>query len=268
VVAIVVAVGIVDGRSVVEKIVQRLVAPIGLLWLGLAIQFRLAIVRRHLGSAVWAAALWVTLTVCGNGPLIGYLIGIDERPFLAVEPTRDRPFDVLVLLGGGASLGANGRPQVNPAGDRIVLAAQLYQAGLVRRIVCTGQRIQAINPDGLDPSEQAITILEALGVPRDVLEQSGGTNTAEEFAHLAQAIKPGEHVGLVTSAWHMPRALRLARKNGLELEPVPADFQGTPADAAGPSGLGALVLACIPDAEALMSSARWEKEKLAQLVGR
>jgi uncharacterized SAM-binding protein YcdF (DUF218 family) len=268
IIALLAAVAIVDGQAIVEKIIQRLVTPVGLLWIGLAIQFRLSVVGRRAGSAIWAAVLWVTLTVCGNGLIVERLVGLEEQPFLNRDPLRGEPFDVLIVLGGGASMAANGRPQVNTAGDRIVLAAELHQAGLARRIVCTGQRIQALHHAAPDPSEQAVTILTALGVPPEVLEQSGGANTAEEFAHLAQTIKPGQHVGLVTSAWHMPRALRLARKNGLEVEPVPADFQGAPAGVPGHLGFGGTVFACIPDAEALMTAAMWEKEQLARLVDR
>jgi uncharacterized SAM-binding protein YcdF (DUF218 family) len=187
---------------------------------------------------------------------------------VAVNAVDDRPFDVLIVLGGGAAMGANGRPQVNSAGDRIVLAAQLYQAGKARRIICTGERIRAIDPDGTDPSQQALSILESLGVPPTAIERSGGSNTAEELAHIAQIVKPGERVGLITSAWHMPRALRLARRHDLELEPVPADFLGSRPDAAQPPGFGATVLLCIPDAEALVVAARWEKEQLARIVGR
>lgn len=268
IVGLLTAVAIVDGRAIVEKIILRLVTPVGLLWIGLAIQFRMSVARRHVACAVWAALLWIALTVCGNGLLVERLVGLDERPFLNIDPFRDEPFDVLIVLGGGASTAANGRPQVNHAGERIVLAAELYHAGLARRIVCTGQRIQALNGPAADPSEQAVSILTALGVPPESLEQSGGMNTSEEFAHLTQVIKPDQHVGLVTSAWHMSRALRLAGQNGLESEPVPADFQGAPPGAPLSLGFGATVFACIPDAESLMTAALWEKEQLARVVGR
>ncbi|MHB8902668.1 MAG: YdcF family protein, partial [Thermoguttaceae bacterium] len=69
-----------------------------------------------------------------------------------------------------------------------------------------------------------------------------------------------KRLGLVTSAWHMKRALRLARVNGLSLQPLPADFRGTAIEWAprdfNPTGSGFLKseLAC--------------KEILAGLVGR
>lgn len=268
IVGLLAAVAIVDGRAVVEKIILRLVTPVGLLWIGLAVQFLVLVCRRHLAGACVAALLWIALTVCGNGPVVERLIGLDERPFLKIDPLQYEPFDVLIVLGGGASTAANGRPQVSFAGERIVRAAELYHAGLARRIICTGQRIQALGGQGADPAEQGVAILTALGVPADSLEQSGGANTSEEFAQLAKAIKPEQHVGLVTSAWHMSRALRLARQDGLEPEPVPADFQGAPPEAPLDLGFGATVFACIPDAESLMAAALWEKEQLARVVGR
>lgn len=36
-----------------------------------------------------------------------------------------------------------------------------------------------------------------------------------------------KRLGLVTSAWHMHRAMRLAGNHGIPLEPLPADFRGS-----------------------------------------
>lgn len=262
------SVGLIDGRTVVEKIAQRLFSPLGLVWIGLAFQFRAALVRRHTSAMALSFALWLVLTLSGNGLLIGTLIDRQEQPYLAIDPFREPPYDALIVLGGGATQGANGRSQVNSAGDRIVLAAQLYRAGQARRIICTGQRVLAIDPDQPDPAEQGQAILTALGVPEGAIVHSGGTNTSEEFVRIAEVLQPGERVGLVTSAWHMPRAQRLALKQGLQVHPVPADFQGAPPQADRPFTLGAVVMGCIPDAEALLTAARWEKEQLARLVGR
>ncbi|MFO1095491.1 MAG: YdcF family protein [Planctomycetaceae bacterium] len=265
------AVGIVDGRAALEKVLLRLLAPVGLLWLALALQCGQAFFRRQRGWCIWSCALWLALTLVGNGTLVPRAYASLERPLLRLDPLHAPPYDVLIVLGGGARSGPTDRPQLNESGDRLLLAAQLYHAGQVRRVICTGQRIAALAPDGhSDPAEQTHQILKSLGVPESIMTMSGGTNTAEEMRQLAAGPPLTGRVGLLTSAWHLPRALRLARAHGLDLEPVPADFQGNfgavaPANAAG---LGATVLDVIPTAEVLAAAGRLGKEWLAGLVGR
>jgi hypothetical protein len=64
------ATAVVDGQAVVEKIVQRVATPVGLIWLGLAGQCVVLLVRRRRAAGAWSAGLWLTLTLLGNGPLI------------------------------------------------------------------------------------------------------------------------------------------------------------------------------------------------------
>jgi hypothetical protein len=184
--SVLVAVAVIDGRPVAEKVIQRLLTPVGLLWLGLTVQCLVTIGSRRRAGSLWSVAVWLTLTLPGNGLLVEWAFAQVEEPFLHRDERRAAPYDVLILLGGGASGRGTGRPQLNQSGDRIALAAQLYHAGKVRRIICTGQRITVLSPDTLDPAEQSAQILESLGVPAGVIGLSGGTNTAEELQRLAR----------------------------------------------------------------------------------
>jgi len=81
---------------------------------------------------------------------------------------------------------------------------------------------------------------------------------------LAEFIKEkdwtGKRLGLVTSAAHMSRALRLARDNDLSLLPLPADFKST-----WPEFQPARL---IPSGSGLYRTERATKELLARVVGR
>ena len=57
--------------------------------------------------------------------------------------------------------------------------------------------------------------------------QLDGRNTFEEMNNLRTLLtqEPMARVGLLTSAFHMPRAMRIARANDLDVIPVPADQQ-------------------------------------------
>lgn len=259
---------LVDGREVLEKVIQRLVTPAGLLWIGLGTLAVVARRRRERAGFVGSLALWSVLTVGGNGALMGRLFLTLEREYVQLDPFAELPYDSLIILGGGSAIGANGRPQLNSAGDRLVLAASLFHAGRAQRLICTGHRIAALDPRGVDPSEQSMQILKELGVPPRAIVQSGGTNTSEELRAIVAAKLAWGRIGLVTSAWHMPRALRLARSCGLEVSPVPANFASPRPIARSRLSPGALLLQLVPSAEALESAARLGKELLARLTGR
>ena len=70
----------------------------------------------------------------------------------------------------------------------------------------------------------------------------------------------GPAIGLITSGYHLPRAMRLAKTHGLDFDPLPADTRGP----AGRRGLGSVV----PTVSAGDSIAQIAKEWLAWLIGR
>ena len=125
----------------------------------------------------------------------------------------------------------------------------------------TAMRRRKYRIDSKHPRDMAAAMCIELGVPDERIERVEGINTSEEMRHLSEYLKRSGRVGLITSAFHMPRAMRLARSQGLELIPLPADFL-TPAD------LFPTVLDFIPDAEAIMVTRLACKEYLAKLVGR
>lgn len=77
-------------------------------------------------------------------------------------------------------------------------------------------------------------ILTALGVPPDRLRhETKSANTYENLTFAKQQISPetGERWLLVTSAWHMPRAMAVARAINLPVIAYPTDYRtlATPA---------------------------------------
>lgn len=259
------------GRDAAEKIATTLLMPSGVLWLlmmTLMIQFW-PFRRRDSGTTRSIAALFtfVAYSLSGNGFVANWLVSILESPYRHIDPFSEPPVDIVVVLGGGGGLGANGRFQGNASGDRMILAAQLFHQHPETRFLCTGQRIESMNSSGEDPADTSRDILMRLGVPDSSIERIGGKTTSEEMQNLGRRFSDtSETIGLLTSAWHLRRATRLARRNGLNTIPIPADFR-SPLHNQLPT-TGQCIEAMIPNGSAMASTWWFTREYLGMLIGR
>ena len=261
------AVGLVAGPTMVEKTLTSLVSPLGFVWLGLLVMVYFCLLNRQGWPAMIGFFCWLMLTVGGNQLVSNALIASLEEPFQDINPYEsvegERPFALVVLLGGGTNTTIKGRSQLNRGGDRVAVAARMYHAGRVEKIVCTGSQKYPAGELDLHPREEATNVLLGLGVPNEALLAIKGNNTSEEMKNLKTWLEENQiegDVGVVTSAWHLPRAIRLAESNGLTVKPIPANFLSEP--------LGPTPSLIVPDAENLLITAQAIKEHLAGLVGR
>ena len=251
------------GRHGAEKLATALAMPVGLVWLTLLVSTIATCVRGRYGAAVLPAGAFVLLSVAGNEYAAGRAVRALEAPYVDAEPPA---VDTAVVLGGGVWQTPAGRPSVNGSGDRVVHAARMYHAGRAGRLHCTGAAPPALSKLTRDEAELTRELLRDLAVPSEAITVGGGANTSEELAALTSLVEDGElagTLGVVTSAWHMPRVERLAAAAGLEIVPLPADFKGP--SAAPPA---ARVLSAVPTAGALSLSTTVAKEWLAKLVNR
>lgn len=254
------------GRTVVEKTATILALPCGVIWYVLTCCLVLVLAGRQRKLAVATFFGWFLYTLCGSGHFACLIVRDLESPFATADPLGEEPFEAVIVLGGGASVGANGRFQGNQCGDRLILAAQLYHAGIAPKLICTGKRMATMDGDGSDPSEISRAVLIGLGVPESAIERLGGHNTSEEMQTLSKRFADEtSRVGIVTSAWHLSRAMRLARSNGLNPTPLPADFLSSPDK---PQTTAQFIQSCMPRAENFVSVSRIAKEHLAGFVGR
>ena len=118
-----------------------------------------------------------------------------------------------------------GEISLDEAAERIIAAVELYHRYPTVRIVFSGGNSVFGGPP---ESEFAIRFLEKLDIPRDRIElESRSRNTRENAVNTMQLVrpKPGERWLLITSAYHMPRAIGLFRQAGFPVEAYPVDWQ-------------------------------------------
>ncbi len=250
-----------------QKIATSLAMPCGIIWYLLSCSI---VAARSVGAIRLTRTLvvvWLIFTGLGNYFVATWLAHSLEDPYVEIRPLDQQPFDYVIVLGGGASQGANERHQGNGSGDRLILAAQLYHAGVAQNLICTGKRIASMNASSFDASEQSQDILIRLAVPESAIEIHGGRTTSEEMKTLGERFSnSGQRVGLVTSAWHLRRAMRLAKRNNLLPQPLPANFITGPASRELTPG--EIIQSLIPQSGNMATVAKVAKEYLAMLVGR
>ena len=253
------------GRTMLEKTLTSLATPVGLVWLVLiAIGWWLIRSKRR-GTAAVIFATWLLLTLSGNAWVTNQLLGQLEAPWQQVDGISGPAFDVVVVLGGGTSERGAGRAQLAADGERVITAARMFHAGKTKQILCTGTQLWRASEQDLHFREEAAQILEGLAIPADRIGQLEGPNTTVEMQNLQAWINrqpdPTLRVGIITSAYHLSRAMRLAAVNGIAAEPIPANFFSQKSVAATPAWI-------VPDADNLLHTAAALKEHLAGLIGR
>jgi uncharacterized SAM-binding protein YcdF (DUF218 family) len=180
------------------------------------------------GRRLVVAAVLV-LAVAGWSPLSNALIMPLEQRFPAWTPANGQPTGIIAL--GGAIIptvsSERGTVELNETAERVTVMAALARRFPNARIVFVGGDASLV---GHAPSEAVLArpLLESFGIsPQRIEIEEASRNTYENAAFAEKLIrpKPGERWLLVTSAYHMPRAVGCFRRVGFEVEPYPVDWR-------------------------------------------
>jgi uncharacterized SAM-binding protein YcdF (DUF218 family) len=209
----------------IGRLLTAFVSPIVLsvlIFLDTGLFFR----RRCRFSSLTAAAL---LLFSGSGFGSHLLVRALESRYAAANIDSAPAEPVIVVLGGGLVNidGPAGAMQLGPHVERLWAAAQLYRARKAPLILVSGGNSGPITGASLAESELAAHVLAAWGIPPSaILTEKSSLTTHENavFTHRILMQKGIDHILLVTSAIHMPRALATFRRTGLAVYPIPADF--------------------------------------------
>jgi uncharacterized SAM-binding protein YcdF (DUF218 family) len=214
---------------ILSKTVGVLLLPTNFLMVLAVLGALLSVTRlARLGRRIMIAAI-VLLAVCASSPLGNLLLYPLESRFPPWNAAQGVP-DGIVVLGGpiDADLSvAHDVPVVRGAPDRIIAAAALARQYPNARMVFSGGSPNLVDNDARE-ADFAATVFESLGVDKARLimdRRSRNTYENAVFSKELAAPKAGEHWLLVTSAFHMPRAVGLFRKAGFEVEPYPVDWR-------------------------------------------
>lgn len=257
-----------SGKSSTEKMLTGMVQPLFVAIVA-AMAIGATLLRRGERPMGWALLIAAGCLWCvSSGVVVNRVFLYWESRFVSVEPSANEPFDYVVVLGGGTGIAPDGRAQFGGAGDRVGYAAQLFLAGKAKNLVTTGDTLVLTGilarkfEAKYDPSEQTRQIWKELGIPEDAIFELPGQNTWSEMAALKEHPEwwKGKRCGLLTSAFHMPRALKLAERAGVQVSPIGADYR---------AGKGPFIISdLVPDVGHLERLQIIIKEWIGMTVGR
>ncbi len=171
----------------------------------------------------------ILLAIGAFSPLGNILLYPLESRFPQWDASRGAP-DGIIVLGGPIDTdvsAARNVPVIRSAADRIVAGIALARKYPNARVIFSGGSPNLISNDARE-ADYAAMIFDSLGVsPSRLTFERRSRNTLEnaEFSKALANPKPGERWLLVTSAYHMPRAVGLFRKAGFAVEAYPVDWR-------------------------------------------
>lgn len=208
-----------------SKLLPLFFYPLGLASVSLIIA--LVTLRKRPRFATIAISLSLAiLLLCGNAWVAKYMVRSLE--WQNIPSSQVPKAEAIVVLGGGTKSATWPRPTVDlsEAGDRIIYAAQLYFQKKAPIIILSGGRIDW-RGSGSPESADMATILTSIGVPSEVIiQEPDSLNTYQNAVNVRKILAERQikKVLLITSAMHIPRALKIFHRQGIDVIPTPTDF--------------------------------------------
>ena len=176
----------------------------------------------------------ILLLVAGLSPLGNALILPLENRFPRTNLDQPPPPVGFIVLGGAEDrlVGrARKAPTLNEAGERIVETVMLARKFPEAKIAFTGGDAGILYPSDAEATGAA-SMLTDMGVAQDrLILEAGARDTYENAVYLKAELDrlgllgPSKRWVLITSAYHMPRAIASFRQAGLDVEAWPVDYR-------------------------------------------
>ncbi len=189
--------------------------------------FAVKIICRGFGRLLIASG-FALLYLVSISPVSDALIRPLERAYPPLDVTRKaKNADAIIVLGGGVRdltwLGLAAEPSEMSL-ERVVAAVRLSHTEHLPLVLVGGNG--DASKTGVSEAESMARAAAGLGVPRrDLIVIGKAQNTLESATAVRDRLK-GKRIILVTSAFHMRRAVGLFNKKGFQVIPAPCGYRG------------------------------------------
>jgi uncharacterized SAM-binding protein YcdF (DUF218 family) len=207
------------------RIAQSLILPPSGLLILMAVGFLIVEKRRILGFLCIASGFFLLYGMC-LGPVSDALIRPLESMYPPLTDTRNIHARAIVVLSGGVrdpSLPGLIPEPADSSLERMVQGVVLYRKLRIPLMLVGGSGDPG-RPELKEADAMASTAL-SLGVPaRDIHVENSVRNTLESARAVKRLLK-SSRVILVTSAYHMKRAVAFFKKQGVDVVPAPTGYR-------------------------------------------
>ncbi|WP_086999763.1 YdcF family protein [Rhizobium sullae] len=195
--------------------------------------------RRFRAARILLIVSTVLLLIVGWFPVgsAGLLVLEDRFP----QPAIQDNVTGIVVLGGEIDTDISTERQtitLTDAGERLTKTAALSLLYPNARILLSGGTANLLSAEEKSEAAVARDLLVEIGVPEKRIELEGRSRNTCENAVESKAVaspKPGESWLLVTSAFHMPRAVACFRAADFPVIPYPVGYRARPSDVGRPT---------------------------------
>jgi uncharacterized SAM-binding protein YcdF (DUF218 family) len=214
----------------VSKVVWFFATPSNLLISLILVGLILALFKRLRTIGIGLSLVFTLATLAlGLLPIASYILVPLEERFPSFSDDG-RPVAGIILLGGSVEASdsiSRGSIVANESAERVLDTITLAHRYPTARILISGGG-GTVFGDGAAEAPIIANYFKSIGIdPARILIDDRSRTTAENAAYSRELAKPqeGERWLLVTSAWHMPRAVGVFEKAGFPVTPYPVDFR-------------------------------------------
>jgi uncharacterized SAM-binding protein YcdF (DUF218 family) len=180
----------------------------------------------------WSRLSWLALGILliFSAPVVSSALMLSLEGQYPQQTLQQLPqAQTMVILGGLMHSPSAQHPlsELVESSDRLLYALRLYRAKKASRILISGGNIDFLGGTQQQPEAQAArALLVEWGIPPSAIQiEDRSRNTFENAQFVAKMISRQESILLVTSGFHMPRAMAVFRKVGFTaVTPAPTDF--------------------------------------------
>ncbi len=194
------------------------------------------------------SAICLKLQFLGVAKLTSYvaiagiiLLGFTQLPDLALKSLENKypvpelinePYGIIVL-GGGISAKRDSSAasyELNEAADRLTVALGIKREYPNAKMIFTGGNNTLLGRGKLEADAARAMVEDLYGDDLGIIFESNARTTAENASETKKLLETELHREwlLVTSAYHMPRAMAVFVKADFKVKAYPADFVSSP----------------------------------------
>jgi len=212
------------------KLAKYAVYPLTWISLFLGLAALLALFPTSPGRIRWIRRFTIIalllLAVFSNRIVTHTFLGLIEQQVQPFDSSTVKRFDAIVVLGGGIAHRGSLRPsdELSPAAlERTVCGADLLAKGFAPKLVLAGGD-GSIFGSGIDEASIMKRAAMQLGAREETIVIENRSRTTYENAVQTKRLLGNASILLVTSAIHVPRAVGLFRKQGLDATPYACGY--------------------------------------------